>query len=67
VVDVLEDRSLLSAPTVINPIDDILVHRDRTERVAAGFDSPLVSSPRRRAISIGCSSWRRPGRFGFWI
>ncbi len=46
VAEVLEDRSLLSAPTVINPIDDIVVHRDRTERIAAGLDQPLyVTSP----------------------
>ena len=45
-VDVLEDRTLLAAPTVVNPIDDITVQRDRTERVAAGLDSPLyVTAP----------------------
>ncbi len=45
-VDVLEDRTLLAAPTVIAPIEDIVVHQNQVQRVAAGLDSPLfVTSP----------------------
>lgn len=45
-VDVLEDRTLLAAPTVIAPIDDIVVYQDQVQRIATGLDSPLfVTSP----------------------
>lgn len=43
-VELLEDRTLLVAPTVVNPIDDVVVYQDQVHRVAAGLDSPLYAT-----------------------
>lgn len=43
-VEFLENRTLLTVPTILQPIDDLTVYQDQVHRIAVGLDSPLYAT-----------------------